>query len=137
VTKSTTAPAWNRTKTYRIEFDSVSAKSYQPQVVMTAAPANSVVAVFSITHTFTPYIASTEQVRTDAEAETVEKLNPSGQLVTYLALQGQVPMWLEPGLNFVYLHVDDLPALGYTRGTSTLTRNTEVVLAYSPRYYHS
>lgn len=123
-------------KTFTVNFISVTAKAYQPQVVLTAQT-DGMIVIFDITHTAVPFIGSTESISTDSDLHTVKKLNASSAPVTDLTVHGAVPVWLDPGLNLLYYHFDDIPAAGYTRGNAVRDRAPTVRVTYKPRYLYA
>jgi hypothetical protein len=117
-----------------LEFDSVAAKSYQPQILFNSGTSSELYVDF-ITHSFTPAIAATEEAHSDPEKGLLHKMDSSDNLVLPLGVEGPLPLWLAPGLNALYLHYAEVPIVsGAPGGESKLTRDCAVTVTFSPRY---
>jgi hypothetical protein len=119
-----------------LEFDSVSAKSYQPQVVFDSG-SNGILYLDSFHHWFRSYIASGERVHSDPTPgmQLLHKMDASDNVVLPLNVDGPTPVWAQPGLNALYIHYEEVPvASSAPGGESKLTRNCSVTISFSPRY---
>lgn len=117
-----------------LQFDSVTGKSYQTQVLMTSRSAGHI-DVTSIEHTTTPYLGQQTAAYTDPETNMVARLNSSDIFTMRLAIEGEVPLWCPPGLSVVYVHAVDVPLVGYTDGESVVQRTWSAGIKYAPRYW--
>lgn len=115
-----------------LDFDGVSGKLYQAQVVSDGGSTGRAT-IFSIeTMRITP-VAAGEKVRWDSERMVAEHLDAAGTLLRPLAVIGTPGLWSEPGLVALYMHYGDLGIIGFDRPRSILTRAPVVSCTYRPR----
>lgn len=125
---------WYR-RIVRVQFDGVAAKAYQLQVVYTiTTAAGELIDVYSVNHEVSPFIASGEWLRSDPARGALEHLNSAKEYLGPVYQDGQSLLWLDPGLNFVYVHSADILDAGYNEPNSVLTRVPELRYTYSPRW---
>jgi len=119
-----------------LEFDSVAAKSYQPQLVIDGGiDAGDFLDILRIGHRFTPYLGASEQIRTDPERGLLEKLDSTGNVLSYVALAGGVPIWAPPGRSVLVVIPTEIKIhSGATHGESKLTRDLTVSATHAPRH---
>ena len=128
-------PSFFRDQPLIIEFDSVAGKSYQPQILIDGGvDSGDYLDVLSIRHKFTPYLGANEQLRTDPERGLLEKLDSSGNVISYVALKGGVPVWVPPGRFPVTVIPREIKVhSGATHGESKLARDLTVTATHAPR----
>lgn len=115
------------TDTYQVQIVDVSGGSDQPPKQ---------ISIWSIAHTFVPYIAATEEAHSDPspDKQMLHKMDASDNIVLPLAVEGPLPIWLAPGLNALYLHYAEVPIESGAGNESKLTRDCAVTISYAPRY---
>ena len=127
-----TLPA-NSTTTWPHMFTANGTSAYQEQVDNPSV-ANAV-KIKSITREFVPSLAVNEYAETDPLNMSVNRLDTSANLASYLQLEGGMPATISPGSNHLMLRVDnpaDVDSAGYNR--QTLARTPTVTVLYYPRY---
>jgi hypothetical protein len=119
-----------------LKFDSVTAKSYQPQIKVTGAiSAGEYLDVRRIIHEFQPYLGSSEQLRTDPEKALLMKLDSSANLISYLGAAGGVPLYAPPGRSVLEaIPIDIEVHSGATHGESVLARTLSISGRLAPRH---
>jgi len=115
-----------------LEFDSVAGKSYQPQVVKTGGAFR--VDVLDITHTFIPFLAQDDQFHSEPDNQVVHRRDSSGNLLTELETEGEVPFDVPPGLTAIFVVPLDIPRPGYKEPESVKGRTLTVSVKGAPRY---
>lgn len=119
-----------------LEFDLPSGANatgdlYQAQVDDPSATTD---LIASIVHEFVPAVGANESFQADPERSAVEKLDSSGNLLQPVSIAGQVPLWLQPGENTVYVHYGDVKVDSLSPGLeSKLTRDPSVTVAFARR----
>ncbi len=116
-----------------LEFDSVSGKSYEPQVYMSsyARP----VAIQTITHSFVSYLPAGYTIHTDSGLGLVQALDDSGNFVQDLTPAGAVPLVAPPGLSIVTVFSEDVTINGFPQGESVLGRALTARYRHAARFY--
>lgn len=118
-------------------LDSVSGKSYQPQV---DDPSQiNQLRVVSIAHAFVPTGGSGEKVRTDPGSVPsryiAEKLDSSNNVLQSLSVEGDVPVICEPGLNLLAMDAIENAIANYAEGQHLNARVLNVSCSHAPRFH--
>jgi hypothetical protein len=128
----TTHSTWNRL-IFRAMIDGVAAKAYQAQVWMTVA-SGAVIDVHSITKQTLNFAGQNQIISSCPSPLALALLDSSKNRLQRAEVAGTVPVWLEPGLNVLYIHVGDMPNPGYTEPASVLARVWSLEVIHSPRW---
>lgn len=126
----------NFRRTLTLQFDGVAGQAYEPQFVVTSVSAGlDAVDVHYVSHESIPYIAVNEEAHTDPDKRLIHKMDASDNIVLSLGSDGELPIWLLPGLQFLAFIFVDVPIVsGAPGGESKLTQDYPVMLMFEPRY---
>lgn len=114
-----------------LEADIPDGDAYQFQL---DDPSTTVLLVSYVSHEFIPALGQNEQAHTDPESGQVLKRDSSGNLIGNLAIEGEVPSYVSPGLTAIFIVPLDVPLPGYTEPQSVKGRTVTVTATGSPRH---
>ena len=121
-------------RTIHISWTGASGKSYQPQVTITTLGSGQTkvwgISVESAIHT-----GQNEQIATDPITPSAFRRNSSSQVLTTMEVTGDTPVILNPGLNLLWVNLDDVPIAYHNQGENKRDRTATVKVTYSPRYH--
>jgi len=118
-----------------VEFDSVGGGTlYQPQHMITAFSGNSLFDTFWMRHDFIPALSQDEQFHAEPDNQVVHKRDSSGNLISELETEGEVPFDVPPGLTAIFIVPLDIPRPGYKESESVKGRTLTVSVKGAPRY---
>ena len=122
----------NGTKQFTTDFYADGTTAYQVQVDDPSVA--NVYYIQSIDVEALPALARQESVRTDPMRFSVDKLDSSGALNSYLGNEGELMATLDPGDNHLFIVPDEVPAIGNNVRENKLERIMDVTVSYFPRF---
>jgi hypothetical protein len=126
------------TETVEIIFTGTAGKNYQAQVTQTtigSGGGSGPTIIHSISRSSSQSIGQNEQIATDPSTPSAYRRNSSSQVLTTMEVTGDTPVILNPGLNLLWVSMDDVPIAYHSQGENKRDRTATVKVSYSPRYH--